>query len=320
MIKTTVIIPNYNGMEYIDGCLESVFKSDRAVEVIVVDNGSTDGSDELVTKKYPKVKLIKFVSNRGFSAAVNAGIKAATTPYIFLLNDDTVIDKDTIGILEHDLDANPKIFSVQAKMLKMTCPDLVDSAGDYYCALGWAYGKGKDKPSSDYTGCRNIFSACAGAALYRRSVFKEIGLFDENHFAYLEDVDIGYRALIHGYLCYADMNAIVLHAGSGTSGSRYNEFKVNLSSRNSVYLIYKNMPILQIILNLPLFIAGFGIKTIFFARKGLGRVYLRGVMRGVRNCMHGKMKNEKVKYDSKRLPTYIAIQILLWVNIVRFFL
>lgn len=98
----------------------------------------------------------------------------------------------------------------------------------------------------------------------------KIGYFDENHFAYLEDIDIGYRARIFGYQNGYCPDAIVYHAGSGASGSRYNAFKVDLSSRNSIYLIYKNMPLLQLILNLPFLLLGFLVKTLFFIKRDLG--------------------------------------------------
>ena len=127
-------------------------------------------------------------------------------------------------------------------MIQFHDRDIMDDAGDYYCALGWAFARGTGKPAENYKKVTEVFSACAGAAIYRRCIFEEIGLFDEIHFAYLEDLDIGYRAKIHGYKNYFAPDAVVCHKGSAASGSRHNAFKVDLSSKNSVYVIYKNMP------------------------------------------------------------------------------
>lgn len=168
------------------------------------------------------------------------------------------------------MDARPGYFSTSAKMLSMKEPEIIDDAGDFYCALGWAFARGKGMDSGRYTEPSKIFAACGGAAIYRRDVFAKIGYFDENHFAYLEDIDIGYRARIFGYQNGYCPEAIVYHAGSGASGSRYNAFKVDLSSRNSIYLIYKNMPLLQLILNLPFLLLGFLVKTLFFIKRDLG--------------------------------------------------
>lgn len=317
MARTTVVIPNYNGIKYIENCLQSLEQGTVIPDIIVVDNGSSDGSLLLVKEKFPNVKIIEFAENTGFCKAVNAGIKASYTEYVLLLNNDTVADREMVRFLEAELDADPKAFSAAARMISIHDPDKLDSAGDFYCALGWAYSRGKDKPTDSYLRAVRIFSACAGAALYRHQVFDRIGYFDENHFAYLEDMDIGYRANIYGYHNKYAPDAKVYHAGSAVSGSRHNEFKVNLSSRNSVYLIYKNMPFLQILLNLPFLILGYLIKFLFFTIKGMGGVYLKGVGKGIRLSCSPKGRQNKVKFCVKNLKNYVWIQLQLWLNILR---
>lgn len=162
-------------------------------------------------------------------------------------------------------------------MIQMHDREKMDDAGNYYCALGWAFAEGKGKPEKKYRKEKKIFSSCAGAAIYRRTILDQIGWFDEEHFAYLEDMDIGYRAQIFGYENWFCPDSRVLHVGSGTSGSRYNLFKVRYSSRNNVYLIYKNMPLLQIIWNLPLLCLGFGCKAIFLPEKDLEKNMWQGL-------------------------------------------
>ena len=316
-MKTTVIIPNYNGIDFLKKCLESTTKSTVSASVLVVDNGSCDGSCEWLAESYPEVRVIAFPENRGFSAAVNAGIEAADTPYVFLLNNDTAIEPDCIERLEAAIGQDERIFSVGAKMLSMKEPQLVDSVGDLYSAFGWAYAIGKGKPEKRYTKQREVFSNCAGAALYRKKLLQKTGLFDEAHFAYLEDVDLGYRARIAGYRNIVEPSAIVYHAGSGSTGSRYNEFKVLLSSGNNVYLIYKNMPLLQLLLNLPFLAAGFGIKFLFFCRKGYGRTYAKGFRNGITLALSRAGRKKKVRFLWKNLKNYGKIQLELWGNLFR---
>lgn len=315
-MKTTIVIPNYNGTKYLADCLDSLCcQTIKDFTILVVDNGSTDGSYELLSD-YPKVKSIRFEDNRGFCGAVNAGIKASDTPYVLLLNNDTKVEKDFVVKMEEAIEKDSKIFSVSAKMLNMYKPELIDDAGDLYCALGWAYARGKDCNAKEYDVPCKIFSACGGAVLYRRTVFEEIGYFDERHFAYLEDLDIGYRAKIHGYYNVFQPEAKVLHAGSGFSGSRYNEFKVNLSSANSVYVIGKNMPLLQILINFPFLLVGFTIKFLFFIMKGLGITYIKGLGRGIKMSFDKEGKAAHVPFRLKHFGNYVCIQIELWWNIV----
>lgn len=286
-------------------------------QILLVDNGSSDGSVLFMKEHYPEVDCICFTENRGFCEAVNAGIKAAKTPYVLLLNNDTEVFQNFVGNLEKAIEKSEKIFSVSSRMLVQQQPQLLDGAGDLYCALGWAYSrlKGKDKEKANKP-CR-IFAACGGASLYRKSVFDEIGLFDTEHFAYLEDLDIGYRAKIYGYENWYEPSAEVLHAGSGFSGSRYNEFKTRLSSRNSIYLIYKNMPFLQILLNIPFLLIGFFVKTLFFMRKGLGKIYVKGLLLGMQSAFRQKTKVHKVHFSVDNMENYCRIQLELWINTIK---
>ena len=281
MKKVTVIIPNYNGMKFMKDCLDSLYKqSVDYFDIIVVDNASTDGSIEFVMDNYKDITVKKLDQNYGFCHAVNVGIGMTKTEYIILLNNDTKADPDFVKALFETIDAHKDTFAVASKMLQMNAPDKIDAAGDLYCALGWAFSLGKDQKSSKYDREAVVFSACAGAAIYRKSIFDQVGYFDELHFSYLEDVDVCYRARIMGYKNRYTPKAIVYHAGSGTTGSRHNSFKVRLAARNSWYVIYKNMPWLQIVINLPFFLIGFGVKAIYFICKGFGREYLSGMKRG----------------------------------------
>lgn len=321
-MKSTVIIPNYNGMKFIENCIKALDKeTSTRYHICVVDNGSNDGSREWVEENCPQVQVISLGENTGFCGAVNAGIKASKTPYVILLNNDTEVEFGFVKALETALETEKKSFSVSAKMVDMYDKNILDGAGDLYCALGWAFALGKGKTvKENYTEPQEVFSACGGAVIYRKEILEEIGIFDQNHFAYLEDCDLGYRAQIFGYRNYYTPKAVVYHAGSGVSGSRHNEFKVTLSSKNSVYLIYKNMPVLQIILNLPFLIPGFLVKYLFFMKKGLGNTYRKGIWTGIRLCCSEEGRRKKILFSWNRLPNYVRIQWKLWINTVRRFI
>lgn len=313
MRTVSIVIPNYNGKHFLEDCLRAVFAQNiQNQEVIVVDNGSTDGSLEYLNA-YPGVRVVALDKNYGFCGAVNAGIKAAESEYVILLNNDTEVEKDFAKELLLAIKSDEKIFSCSSKMVQYHDRKRMDDAGDYYCALGWAFGRGKGAPVDNYNEPAKVFAACAGAAIYRKKMLESLGYFDENHFAYLEDIDIGYRARIHGYRNVYAPKAIVYHVGSGFSGSTHNAFKVKLSSRNSVYLAYKNMPFLQIILNSPFLLLGHAIKWLFFLKKGLGKEYASGVKEGFALCK----KEKKVRFLWKNLPNYGAIQLELWLNMAR---
>ena len=315
-MEVSVIIPNFNGIAFLDSVLASLEGQTLSnFEVILVDNGSTDGSCSFVTANYPWVHLIELSENFGFCGAVNAGIRAAKAPYVLLLHNDTAVKEDFVEEMLAAIRRHKNAFSCGARMVQYHDRDRLDDVGNYYCALGWSFARGRGKDIHAYETEDKIFSACAGAAIYRKKILEKIGYFDEEHFAYLEDTDIGYRARIYGYENWYAPKAIVYHVGSGTSGSRYNQFKTRYSSRNNIYLIYKNMPLLQIILNLPFLAAGFLIKFLFFAIKGMGKEYAAGI----KNGFSISMKNQKVPFRIKHLPNYCKIQLELWINIIRRF-
>ncbi len=303
MTKVTVIIPNYNGLDFLIPCLKSLRdQTFKDFSVLVVDNGSDDGSvgwlkDNLV----PSLFLEK---NFGFAVAANKGIEASDSPFVIMLNNDTVADAAYMENLVGTIEKSPHIFSVSPKMVKMSDPHLIDDAGDCYSLPGWGFQRGVGQDARLYDRPCTVFSSCGGGAIYRRSVLEEIGLFDERHFAYLEDIDLGYRAQIAGYCNRYCPSAVLSHVGSGTSGSRYNDFKVRLAARNNIYLIYKNMPALQLAVNLLPIIAGTIVKYFYFKDIGFGKAYLQGIKEG----LSSRRETKKIKYEPGRLINYLAIE------------
>lgn len=313
-MKTTIIIPNYNGLSFMEPCFEALeAQTMKDFKILVVDNGSTDGSVEWLKER--EIPSIFLPENTGFSGAVNVGIRAADTPYVILLNNDTKVAPHYVEALERAMDRSEKIFSVSSKMIQMYHKDKMDDAGDMYSLLGWAYQRGVGRSSGGYSHPCRVFSACAGAAIYRREIFEKIGYFDEMHFAYLEDIDVGYRARIAGYDNVYCPHAVVYHVGSGTSGSKYNSFKVRLAARNNIYLNYKNMPFLQLLVNVLPIGAGMTVKYLFFKKRGFGADYLAGVKEGLATA--GKCK--KVGYRPEHLKNYLAIEWELFTGTLLYF-
>lgn len=320
MIKLTVIIPNYNGVDFLQGCLDSLLHQHPYLEVVLVDNGSHDGSVEYIKKKYNQLKmsyqnfiLIENQENLGFSQAVNQGINQSSADYVFLLNNDAELEQGCISHLLECAEKDEDIFAVATKMVQYQDRDKLDDAGDEYTILGWTKKAGEGKSPDLYNSPREIFSACAGAALYRKSILKEIGYLDENFFAYMEDVDISYRARIHGYKNIYCPEAVVYHHTSGTSGSRYNEFKIRLAARNNIYVPYKNMPWPQLAVNFIFLVLGFSIKYLFFKWKGQDKYYLDGLKEGFNSLTN----IDRVKYKNENLVNYFKVEWFLIKNTLK---
>lgn len=316
-MKVSVVTPNYNGEKFLKTFFESLNNDSEFIgEVIIVDNGSTDNSREYIKGKsfnFP-VKLIENDENLGFAPAVNQGISQAQYEYIFSLNNDTEIKKGSIKALVDLISSNDNIFSLQAKMLQYNNKELIDDVGDEYNLLAWTKKTGENHNSREYSEVCEIFSACAGAAMYKKSLLEEIGMFDDNFFAYMEDVDLAIRSRINGYRNLLCPDAVVYHIGSATSGSRYNEFKVRLAARNNVWVVYKNLPIPLKIVNFIFLFLGFLIKYLFFVKKGFGPIYLAGIREGLST----RSKIQKVKFKSKNTKNYFTIEYRLIINTFKF--
>lgn len=308
-MKVSVVTPNYNGKGFLYAYFESLIKNSNEIgEVIIVDNGSSDGSQEFIRNYREKVDfpivLIENSQNLGFAEAVNQGISKARHDYVFSLNNDTVVEKSAILELLNLLNTDERIFSASSKMVQFNNPELIDDAGDDYTLLAYTKKRGNNQNLNKFIEVSEVFSSCAGAALYRKDLLEELGGFDSEFFAYMEDVDLGYRARINGYKNLFCPNAVVYHIGSATTGSQYNEFKVRLAARNNVWVVYKNLPIPQKIVNILFLFLGFLIKYVFFLKKGFGPTYLNGLKEGLKT----RNKIKKVEFRSKNWKNYFKIE------------
>jgi GT2 family glycosyltransferase len=254
--KVSVVIPNHNGAAWLPQCLESLARQEyRDFEVILVDDASTDESVNLVRGRFPDVRRILLPNNTGFAAAVNQGIAGARGTYVVLLNNDTVAEPGWLTALVRLADTRPReVGAIASKMLRMEDPHRIDDAGDALSWTGAAEKLGHQQPAGDFLEEREVFSVCAGAALYRRSFLKEMGGFDERFFAYLEDVDLGLRGRLAGYRYLFEPGARVLHQGQGSGMSRSQY--VRLMTRNRLLLFLKNVPLSLLVKRLPQILRG----------------------------------------------------------------
>lgn len=302
-MEVTVLIPNFNGLKFLYDCIDCLDKqSYKDFKTLVVDNASSDGSVEWLRER--GIDCLVLNKNYGFAGGVNAGIEVCDTKYTILLNNDTKAEPDYVANLLSAIKRDEKIFSVSPMMIQAQDYRHIDDAGDGLCVIGFAYQRGVGELTKRYEKPCRIFASCAGAAIYDTKLLKELGAFDKFHFAYLEDVDLGYRARLYGYINMYEPSARVVHLGSATSGSKYNDFKVKLAARNNIYLHYKNQPLWQLVLNAFPLALGMLIKYIFFVRKGFGKAYVEGVKEGFTTYKQCK----RVDFAKVKFSTLLRIQ------------
>lgn len=240
-VRASVIIPTWNGRQFLAMALPSLRRQTMTdFEVVVIDNGSTDATTEYLAHEYPDVRCIAFPENRGFAAAVNAGIRASAGRIIVLMNNDTEADPDWLEQLCSALDAHPDVGFCASKVVRYDDRSIIDSAGDQLGLLAEQIGHGLPDAAA-FSSPRRVLTACAAAAAYRREVFDVVGLFDEEFSSYLEDVDIGVRAQLAGFACLYVPTARIAHVGSATA-QRLGSLKLYLLLRNSLFLFFQYMP------------------------------------------------------------------------------
>lgn len=242
--KVYVVIPNWNGADRTRACLDSLKKQSQKHRVVVVDNGSVDESVKIIEKDYPDVHLIRHNKNKGFAGGVNAGVRYAIEQngeYVALLNNDAVADNDWLKHLVDFLDKNPKAGIATSKILEYTGKEL-DSTGEAYTTWGLSFPRGRDQEDKgQFDNDTWIFGASGGASLYRVKALEDVGLFDEDFFAYYEDVDLSFRAQLAGWKVAYVPQAVVYHQIGATS-SAIKGFTTYQTLKNLPLLLWKNVP------------------------------------------------------------------------------
>lgn len=241
MPAISIIIPHLNGRHHLDDCLQSLRRQTwRDFEALLVDNGSTDGTQAYVAENYPEVRLVQLPENRGFTGACNAGWQAAQGEIIILLNNDTEADPRWLAEVMAAFDRHPRAGSIASKMLLFDRRDHLHTAGDFYRVDGIPGNRGVwQADMGQFDQEEMVFSACGGSSAYRRALLDEIGFLDDDFFFSCEDVDVGWRANLAGWEVWYAPTAVIYHklkaTGGAVTGSYYD-------GRNFLYLIWKNYP------------------------------------------------------------------------------
>ena len=310
--RVTVVIPNWNGERFLRLCLASLRdQSFRAFETIVVDNGSADGSIAFVEEHFPEVGVVSLGENRGIAAAFNAGIEASRAEFVVLLNNDTEQDPGWLEALVRAAADHPESGLFASKLVDFHERTMLDGAGDAMRLSGLPYRLGhgeRDTGRFDRPGY--VFGACAAAALYRRDMFDEVGLFDEDFVSYCEDGDLSFRAQLAGYRCFYVPGAVVYHMGSASTGGKRSPTATRLGSRNSFNLLVKNLPLSAVPHVLPFFALGQFGRLITASATGSLRAHLEGLAGAWRHLP--LMLGKRARIQKRKELSDAEVRRLLW--------
>lgn len=302
----TVIIVNWNGGDLLRRCLNDLLQQTvQPARILVMDNGSSDGSAEDVAG-LPGVTVQMLGENFGFAAGNNRAFAECETEFVALLNPDAFPETDWLEKLLAAARARPDVAAFGCRQMVADVEGVVDGLGDVYHLSGLVWRRGHERPltAPDLVPCE-IFSPCAGAALYRREALAEVGGFDEDFFCYVEDVDLGFRLRLAGYRSMYVPDAVVHHVGSATTGGQHSDFSVYHGHRNLVWVYLQNMPGWLFWAFLPLHIAMNLVALVVFILRGQGGVMLcakRDALMGI-----AKMWRKRRQIQRKRVVSCRAI-------------
>jgi GT2 family glycosyltransferase len=239
------VVLNRDGLRHLDACFESLLTQELegGFELVMVDNGSSDGSADHVRERFPQVRVIEAKENLGFAAGNNLALRRLGTPYAVLLNNDTRVRPGWLAALVAAAESEPRVGSVQAKLVFADQPTVVQSAGTLLLSDGSGGDRGSGEPDDGrYSRREEIFAACAAAALYRKEALDEVGLLDESFFMYYEDTDLGWRLRLAGWKTLLEPKAVVehVHAATSAAGSPFVRFH---AERNRLLMVLKNAPL-----------------------------------------------------------------------------
>jgi GT2 family glycosyltransferase len=313
--KTTpvVIVPNWNGQDTILACLESLLQQRPKPHIIVVDNGSDDGSPEMINAECPVIEIIRNEKNLGFAEGVNIGIRRADSlgaKYVALFNNDAVADRSWLKPLVDRMEADRSVGITTGKILDSAGKN-IDSTGELYTVWGLPFPRGRGRQTTDeYDGSTDIFAASGGASLYRLSMFKEVGLFDKDYFAYYEDVDISFRARLVGWKIAYVPAAKAYHA-TGTTSAKLKGFTTYQTMKNLPWLLWRNVPAGLLYRVVPRFCIAY---AMFWARAlmtGGGWAATRGVVISIAYMPKKIFQRYRIQHNRSVTTAYIS-SILTW--------
>jgi GT2 family glycosyltransferase len=291
----SVIVVTWNGRQFLDACLSALaVQQDIDFEMILVDNGSGDGTAEFVRERFPQVRIVALPENLGFAAGNNRGAAAARGGCLAFLNNDTVADPRWLRSLRSGVDPADGFALATSRIVYMHDPTVIDSAGDGVLRWGGAFKRYHGAPAALADRSEEVFGVCGAACLVLRSVFEELGGFDEDFFASHEDVDLSYRARLRGYRCRYVADALVRHHGSATIG-RTSGFAVFHGQRNLEWMYFKNAPASVLARTLPGHLIYNAAAAVHFARLGLLGTFVRAKIAALAGARHVARKRAIVQ-------------------------
>jgi GT2 family glycosyltransferase len=238
----SVVIVSFNGRAHLERCLEAVLaQRGPSFEVIVVDNGSSDGSVAYLGERFPSVRVVALPVNAGFAAGNNRGAAVAVSSRLVFLNNDTEVESGWLAALVAAADTNAHTGLVTSKIVFLHDPSILDSAGDAWTRAGGAFKRGHGRPAAEYAARQPVFGACGASFLIAKRLFDECGGFDEEFFLSHEDVDLSYRVRLRGYGCLYEPASVVRHVGSASLG-RSSARAIFHGQRNLEWVYLKNTP------------------------------------------------------------------------------
>jgi GT2 family glycosyltransferase len=292
----SIVIPSWNGCHLLKTLIPSLMEQlvDNT-SVTVVDNGSTDSTVKWLTNTWPQINVITLNENRGFSGAVNAGIKAAGRDDIILVNNDTFVEKGWLNALASARERYPDAHIFASQILNADPPHPIDTAGDGFTIAGFGYKIGwLEKDTSEYDRAREVFSASGCSVFIRREVFDTIGMFDEDFFAFGEDLDFCFRARLAGFCVMYIPESRIFHVVRATAE---NDSALFWYHRNLVWLLIKNLPGTLFLLYWPHIAANFlliGFRSIY---SGWCRIFTRSLTVAMRGLPAMLEKRKQIQRD-----------------------
>ena len=306
MPECSIIIITWNNKNYVSTCLDKLLaQTFRDFEVLIVDNGSADGSFDSLTERYSAldIHIERLNANHGFATANNVGARLARGKWLALLNTDAFPEPDWLNNLLQTAKKYPRYSFFSSRQVQAHNPNILDGTGDVYHISGVAWRRDYNLPAEKFGLCASgVFSPCGAAALYLREDFLQAGGFDEDYFSYFEDVDLGFRLRLSGKKCLYIPDAVVHHIGSASTGKR-SDFSVYYGYRNLIWTFFKDMPFPLLCTLLPLHTVTMIFFVIYLSLRGQGKTILQAIADALQGLPHVLAKRKSIQRN-RRASSY----------------